>query len=151
MTDNYYDSIGTVAYWWSHAMISDRSYKSILKNCNFTEDKTSQQCDDAVTYAMNHEFGDIDQYSIYTPSCMALRNHTMRPLRVRNTLLRRRPVSGYDPCTENYAEKYYNRPEVQKAMHANVTGIPYKWTACRFSYQLSLPFFSFLILNFPFI
>ncbi|KAB1225987.1 Serine carboxypeptidase 24 [Morella rubra] len=130
VTDNYYDSIGTVAYWWSHAMISDRSYKSILKNCNFTEDKTSQQCDDAVTYAMNHEFGDIDQYSIYTASCMALRNHTMRPLRVRNTLLRRRPVSGYDPCTENYAEKYYNRPEVQKAMHANVTGIPYKWTAC---------------------
>ncbi|KAK4404337.1 Serine carboxypeptidase 24 [Sesamum angolense] len=38
--------------------------------------------------------------------------------------------SGYDPCTENYAEIYYNRPDVQKALHANSTGIPYKWTAC---------------------
>ncbi|KAL2326016.1 hypothetical protein Fmac_025074 [Flemingia macrophylla] len=26
---------------------------------------------------------------------------------------------------------YYNRPDVQKALHANTTGIPYKWTACR--------------------
>lgn len=42
-----------------------------------------------------------------------------------------RQLSGYDPCTEKYAELYYNRPEVQKAFHANITKIPYKWTACR--------------------
>ncbi|GAV83208.1 Peptidase_S10 domain-containing protein [Cephalotus follicularis] len=129
VTDNYYDSIGTVTFWWSHSMISDNSYRSILKQCNFSSDKSSPQCDDAVNYAMNHEFGDIDQYSIYTPSCMVPHNNTIRSLRLKSTLLRRR-VSGYDPCTENYAEKYYNRPDVQKAMHANVTGIPYKWTAC---------------------
>jgi serine carboxypeptidase-like clade 2 len=40
-------------------------------------------------------------------------------------------MSGYDPCTEKYAEIYYNRPDVQKALHANTTKIPYKWTACR--------------------
>jgi serine carboxypeptidase-like clade 2 len=135
VTDNYYDSIGTVTFWWSHAMISDRSYHSILKHCNFKDDKASQECDDAAGYAMNHEFGDIDQYSIYTPSCLPLRNgtNTTKPLRLKNTLLRRRIFSGYDPCTENYAEKYYNRPDVQEALHANVTGIPYKWTACRYT------------------
>ncbi|KAJ0091705.1 hypothetical protein Patl1_14575 [Pistacia atlantica] len=104
VTDNYYDNIGT-------------------------QSNSSKECDEAVNYAMNHEFGDIDQYSIYTPFCMQLRNETTRSLRLKNTLLRRR-VSGYDPCTENYAEKYYNRPDVQKALHANITGIPYKWTAC---------------------
>ncbi|KAA8522858.1 hypothetical protein F0562_009281 [Nyssa sinensis] len=129
VTDNYYDNVGTVTYWWSHSMISDRSYKSILKNCNFSAETTSQQCDDDVYYAMNHEFGDIDQYSIYTPPCITLPNSTIRSLRFKNTLIHRR-VSGYDPCTENYAEKYYNRPDVQKAMHANITGISYKWTAC---------------------
>ncbi|XLS65773.1 hypothetical protein HN51_025747, partial [Arachis hypogaea] len=41
-----------------------------------------------------------------------------------------RQLSRYDPCTEKYAEIYYNRPDVQKALHANTTGIPYKWTAC---------------------
>ncbi|KAM5548223.1 serine carboxypeptidase 24 [Rosa sericea] len=129
VTDNYYDSIGTVAYWWTHSIISDHTYRSILDHCNFTADKSTTQCDDAVDYAMNHEFGDIDQYSIYTPFCLTQINNAKRHLRLKNTLLRRR-ISGYDPCTENYAEKYYNRPDVQKAMHANITKIPYKWTAC---------------------
>ncbi|CAN6915479.1 unnamed protein product [Brassica oleracea] len=130
VTDNEYDSIGTVAYWWTHAIISDKTYKSILKNCNFTADKVSDDCDTAVNYAMNHEFGDIDQYSIYTPTCVASKQKKTGFLRMKNTLLRRRFVSGYDPCTESYAEKYYNRKDVQRAMHANVTGIRYKWTAC---------------------
>ncbi|XP_050385086.1 serine carboxypeptidase 24 isoform X1 [Argentina anserina] len=125
--DNYYDSIGTVAYWWTHSIISDHTYRSILDHCNFTADKSTTQCDDAVYYAMNHEFGDIDQYSIYTPFCLTKINNSNRHPRLKNTLLRRR---GYDPCIENYAEKYYNRPDVQKAMHANITKIPYKWTAC---------------------
>ncbi|KAI3976314.1 hypothetical protein MKX01_021856 [Papaver californicum] len=30
---------------------------------------------------------------------------------------------------EKYAEMYYNRPDVQKALRANTTKIPYKWTA----------------------
>ncbi|KAF7147596.1 hypothetical protein RHSIM_Rhsim03G0257500 [Rhododendron simsii] len=130
VTDNYHDTVGTVAFWWSHSIISDSTYKSILKNCNFKLDNYSQQCDDIVNYANNHEFGSIDPYSIYTPTCLtSTTNHTS--LRLKNALVRRRRVlSGYDPCSENYAEKYYNIPDVQKALHANTTGIPYKWTAC---------------------
>ncbi|WVZ49425.1 hypothetical protein U9M48_000790 [Paspalum notatum var. saurae] len=30
---------------------------------------------------------------------------------------------------KTYAEKYYNRLDVQKATHANTTRIPYRWTA----------------------
>ncbi|MQL81781.1 hypothetical protein Taro_014242 [Colocasia esculenta] len=39
---------------------------------------------------------------------------------------------AYDPCTERYSKIYYNRPEVQRALHANVTGIRYPWDICRF-------------------
>ncbi|XP_028211889.1 serine carboxypeptidase 24-like isoform X2 [Glycine soja] len=126
VTDSYNDGIGTVTYWWSHSMISDQSYKSILKYCNFTAEETSKKCDDVYSYAVNYEFGNIDQYSIYTPTCTTSQNNTVRHMRFKNLHL----ISGYDPCTENYAEKYYNLPEVQIAMHANVTNIPYKWTAC---------------------
>jgi len=128
VTDNYYDNIGTVTYWWTHAMISDRTYKAILKSCNFSSTNISRFCNRAMNYAMNQEFGDIDQYSIYTPSCAAARSNAT-VLRFKNTLIRRRSF-GYDPCTETYAEKYYNRLDVQKAMHANTTRIPYRWTAC---------------------
>ncbi|KAK7304823.1 hypothetical protein VNO77_42712 [Canavalia gladiata] len=128
VTDDHYDGVGTVTYWWSHSMISDQSYKSILKYCNFSEKKTTKKCDDAVSYAVNHEFGNIDQYSIYTPSCTTSHNDTLKRVRFKSSILHR--ISGYDPCTEDYAEKYYNLHDVQKAMHANVTNIPYKWTAC---------------------
>ncbi|KVH93604.1 Peptidase S10, serine carboxypeptidase [Cynara cardunculus var. scolymus] len=129
VTDIKYDNIGTVAYWWSHSIISDSTYKSIMSSCKFTSAKYSQNCDDAINYAWNYEFGEIDQYSIYTPSCnKSSRNLTTNiSSRVKNTLVR---ISGYDPCIENNAEKYYNRPDVQHAMHANSTGISYKWTAC---------------------
>jgi serine carboxypeptidase-like clade 2 len=42
--------------------------------------------------------------------------------------------SSYDPCTESHSRVYYNRPEVQRALHANVTGINYTWVTCRFVY-----------------
>lgn len=48
---------------------------------------------------------------------------------------------AYDPCTERYSDLYFNRPEVQKAFHANVTGIPYAWKACR--YYLYATFWDF--------
>ncbi|KAL7598072.1 serine carboxypeptidase 24 [Lactuca sativa] len=128
VTDNKYDNIGTVEYWWSHSIISDTTYKSIKNSCTFSSQNYTEKCDDAINYAWNHEFGEIDQYSIYTPSCnISSRNATST--RLKNSLVRRR-ASSYDPCIEKNAEKYYNRPDVQQAMHANYTGIPYKWTAC---------------------
>ncbi|KAL6539344.1 Serine carboxypeptidase 24 [Orobanche hederae] len=130
VTDNYYDNVGTIAYWWSHAMISDKTYKLILKTCNFRSQNTSEKCYNAVGYAMKHEFGDVDHYSIYTPTCKAASKEKPKySPRLKNTLISLR-FAGYDPCTERYAEKYYNRIDVQKALHANSTGIPYKWTAC---------------------
>nr|POE74125.1 serine carboxypeptidase 24 [Quercus suber] len=128
--DNYYDEIGTIEYWWSHSMISDTRYRSVLKNCNFkvVESERSQPCKQAKYHAIT-ELGNIDEYSIYTPTWLASHDNTMSPIRFKNTLLRRR-LSEYDPCSANYAEKYYNRLEVQKAMHANVNGILRNWTVC---------------------
>ncbi|RVW31429.1 Serine carboxypeptidase-like 25 [Vitis vinifera] len=100
VTDNYYDNLGTVTYWWSHAMISDKT------------------------------FGNIDQYNIYAPPCNNSDGSgaTARLFACLIDLIGQ--ISGYDPCTEKYAEIYYNRPDVQKALHANTTKIPYGWTAC---------------------
>ena len=66
VTDNYYDSTGavSVSYRWSHSVISDRTYQSILSYYNFTSTKNSRRYDSIINHAMNYEFGDIDQYSI---------------------------------------------------------------------------------------
>ncbi|WJX95465.1 hypothetical protein P8452_76783 [Trifolium repens] len=42
----------------------------------------------------------------------------------------RRNLAGYDPCASDYTAAYLNRQEVQKALHANVTNIPYPWSHC---------------------
>jgi hypothetical protein len=39
---------------------------------------------------------------------------------------------AYDPCTPNYADAYFNRPDVQKAFHANTSGsLKGPWTICK--------------------
>lgn len=104
-------------------MISDRSYNSILKHCSFTENTNSNECDYALYYATVVEFGQVNGYSIYSPLCVPKTNQTKF---MHGGIL----VEEEDPCTESYAEIYYNRPDVQRAMHANLTSIPYKWTVC---------------------
>ncbi|KAL3624051.1 Serine carboxypeptidase-like 25 [Castilleja foliolosa] len=139
VTDNHYDNLGTVNYWWSHAMISDKTYKQLMSTCDFQQQKTSNECESIYYYAMDQEFGNIDQYNIYGARCNSSGGSSSSGSSTgatrRNMRLPNRPIfkelSGYDPCTEKYAEVYYNRPDVQRALHANISGrIPYKWTAC---------------------
>jgi serine carboxypeptidase-like clade 2 len=40
------------------------------------------------------------------------------------------PYNTYDPCVDYHVFDYLNRADVQKALHANVTGIPYSWEPC---------------------
>ncbi|EPS59460.1 hypothetical protein M569_15347, partial [Genlisea aurea] len=131
VTDNHYDNLGTVNFWWSHAMISDKTYRRLMSTCNFRLERESNQCESVYYYAMDQEFGNIDQYNIYAPKCresaggISSRRHMRMPHQPRSKL------KGYDPCSEKYAEIYYNRADVQKSLHANISGrIPYKWTAC---------------------
>ncbi|XP_077218187.1 serine carboxypeptidase-like 33 isoform X4 [Tasmannia lanceolata] len=67
---------------------------------------------------------------------------------------RLRILAGYDPCFSKYTEEYFNRVDVQKSIHANVTGnISGKWTVCNnsilatynFTVASVLPIYSKLI------
>lgn len=69
VTDNHYDNLGTVTYWWSHAMISDRTYHQLINTCDFSRQTESDECETLYSYAMEKEFGNIDQYNIYSPPC----------------------------------------------------------------------------------
>lgn len=40
-------------------------------------------------------------------------------------------LKGYDPCQDNYVTAYLNHPDVQKALHANVTKVSFPWVPCR--------------------
>jgi serine carboxypeptidase-like clade 2 len=125
--DDYHDYIGTFEYWWTHGLISDETYEKLRLACEFdVSEHPSEECKKILEVAAAEQ-GKIDAYSIYTPTCKKTSLHKRWLIRGRTPWFPR----GYDPCTEKYSRKYYNLPEVQKALHANVTGIPYAWVGCR--------------------
>ncbi|MFS7957727.1 putative carboxypeptidase D [Helianthus anomalus] len=123
VTDDYNDYVGTFEYWWTHGLISDSTYKSLQKECEGTSSEHPPiGCSKALRTA-EMEQGYIDHYSLYTKPC----NYTssLKP-RGRYPWMR----GAYDPCTEKYANMYFNLPEVQKAFHANTTKLSYPWKTC---------------------
>ena len=49
------------------------------------------------------------------------------------------PAAGeYDPCVDNEVEIYFNREDVQTAMHANTTGMPGPWVDCNSNIAYSM-------------
>ncbi|CAN1798578.1 Serine carboxypeptidase-like 28 [Linum perenne] len=125
--DEYHDNVGSHEYWWNHGLISDKTYKQLKTYCrNESFLFPGEECNAALDSAF-HEFGDINPYSIYSSPCRKLLNPLVNyyyynyPWKFR----------GNDECVAKYTKVYMNRPDVQKALHANLTiVIPHPWTTC---------------------
>ncbi|XP_022145073.1 serine carboxypeptidase-like 34 [Momordica charantia] len=144
LLDDETDQRGMIEYAWDHAVISDKVYGDILRDCNFSNPIPSNACDDSLGkyYAV---YDLIDMYSLYSPMCVVTNSSSGGGGRRRQRRFavegvepqalakyegwHKRPL-GYDPCSSDYTEEYLNRPDVQKALHANVTKIPYPWKHC---------------------
>jgi len=128
VTDDFHDRVGIFEFMWSHGLISGKTFRMLNIFCDFSSlVHPSSLCEKALEYA-DVEMGEIDPYSIYTPPCLNSTGTYGKQLKKRTSW--KHLFGGYDPCTEKYSKIYFNLPEVQKALHANVTGIPYKWTTC---------------------
>ncbi|BAF15273.1 Os04g0525700, partial [Oryza sativa Japonica Group] len=147
------DQMGMVEYAWSHAIISDELYSAVRRECDsFKEEedggKPSKGCSPAVR-AFLRAYDDIDIYSIYTPTCLSSSSSSpasASPRRSSPGLVAaprlfskhvkeawrrmQRVPAGYDPCTEEYVKGYFNREDVQRALHANRTGLSYPYSPC---------------------
>lgn len=136
-TDDSYDYEGIADYAWSHAITSDKTYKLIKSLCNFTNNNWTDGCN-SVMESLFAEYNEIDIYNIYAPSCLdSISSGTGGKASDSSSLqykASRRLLAGlyggYDPCFALYTSKYFNRPDVQQALHANITGIPFQWSVC---------------------
>eukprot|EP00253_Pinus_taeda_P017622 PITA_17622 len=110
-----------VDYAWSHAVISDEAYHSLKNSCN---SKTGNEtlCDNGFSAA----YADISIYNLYTSVCLQQQSSNFLP---KHALWPKLPY-GYDACGEVYVGVYFNRADVQNALHANTTQIPYPWALC---------------------
>ncbi|XP_073058652.1 serine carboxypeptidase-like 31 isoform X1 [Primulina eburnea] len=128
-TSDAEDWKGMVDYAWSHAVISDETHKTIVKSCNFYSDNpwNDTECADAVDELLN-QYRAIDIYSLYTSVCIGNKS----PLVTARSSLKMMPrvMGGYDPCLDDYAKSYYNRPEVQRALHVYDGSNLKNWSIC---------------------
>ncbi|KAF4356214.1 hypothetical protein G4B88_002826 [Cannabis sativa] len=145
-TSDAEDWKGLVDYAWSHAVISDETHKIIKEKCDFNSNKTwdNEDCTNGVDEVLK-QYKEIDIYSLYTPLCIphdhdhdspSTTNNTTTSLYQimtikRSSTMMPRILGGYyDPCLDDYAKAFYNRLDVQKALHVTDGVHPRNWTIC---------------------
>ncbi|KAK9049381.1 hypothetical protein SSX86_031649 [Deinandra increscens subsp. villosa] len=135
-TSDAEDWKGLVDYAWSHAVVSDETHKTIRESCDFNSNNTwsNDDCSQAVDEVLK-QYKEIDIYSLYTSVCIpnsAYSENKALQVMFKKTTSKMMPriLGGYDPCLDDYAKGYYNKPEVQKALHVS-DGLQLKnWTIC---------------------
>ncbi|KAJ6738115.1 CARBOXYPEPTIDASE [Salix koriyanagi] len=134
-TSDAEDWRGLVDYAWSHAVISDETLKIIRGSCNFDSNDTwsNGNCTEAVDELIK-QYKEIDIFSLYTSVCIgdsASSDGRFTKIMYRPSSKKMpRIMGGYDPCRDKYAKAFYNRPDVQKALHASDGHVLKNWSTC---------------------
>ncbi|CAN1344494.1 Serine carboxypeptidase-like 40 [Linum perenne] len=119
------DTIGMYDFAGNHALASPESVAAVHKHCNFSPEfinDPTAECEAAMD-DVDASSRDINMFNIYAEDCTSYTGPTKTP---------RRPfsITEFDECSDYYVESYLNREDVQNAMHANTTKIPYPWSPC---------------------
>ncbi|GFP80207.1 serine carboxypeptidase-like 42 [Phtheirospermum japonicum] len=120
-------------YMWSHGLISDEIKLKITKECDFSvysfsgsDNVTQYPCFDTLDEAYKSAGDYIDVYGVVYDSCYP--SIVDQELRLQKMVTKM--SFGVDVCKMQETSFYLNLPEVQKALHANRTNLPYNWSDC---------------------
>ncbi|KAL1189527.1 Serine carboxypeptidase-like 42 [Cardamine amara subsp. amara] len=111
---------------WSHGMISDDVKLTVLNQCNFSSLKNlSNACIEAIVEtSVLTEY--INSYHVLLDICYP--SIVQQELRLKK--MATKMSMGVDVCITYERSFYFNLPEVQSALHANRTRLPYEWSMC---------------------
>nr|GMD95893.1 serine carboxypeptidase-like 45 [Ipomoea batatas] len=126
-------SLSNVEHLWYHGIISTELYRLQKRVCNatrmvleFLSGEMSEYCSD-IDVMISEEIGtDMDQdhnenllfQSCESSSISSSQQHYLAT-----------ETAKADPCLRDWVYDYVSRPEVQKALHANTTGLPNHWNS----------------------
>ncbi|KAL6844875.1 hypothetical protein ACP4OV_025534 [Aristida adscensionis] len=115
--DIYKNQKGHLEFLWNHGVISDEEWANIKEQCSFAPSNGPPNGIDVCGDGF-FDKGNIADYNIYAPVCIDAKNGTFYS----NAYL-----PGYDPCMDIYTLLYFNKLEVQKAIHARINT---RWSGC---------------------
>ncbi|KAK1417488.1 hypothetical protein QVD17_26617 [Tagetes erecta] len=116
--DDETQSKGSHDFWWYRSIVSDEIHDGIVKHCDFSWQSSVSETCNAYINEENKLVSNIFSYDIYAPLCL------------NGTSSKTTGLDGFDPCSEDYIFSYLNIPQVQNALHANLTGLPGPWQDC---------------------
>lgn len=109
-------TLGAMHWFQAHALVSSATRASLQQSCSEGSNHESPACAKAFD-KMIREMGHLDVMNIYGPLCNpALTNNVT--------------MGSVDPCDLLYVRSYLNLPQVQTALNANMTTLPYTWEPC---------------------
>ncbi|KAI9153744.1 hypothetical protein LWI28_015875 [Acer negundo] len=128
-------------YLWSHGAISDKTLRLEKKVCNdskylheFVHKQRSQECNNVFKRVSDEVGDDTDRTNLLSPLCLSAsftqQFKAMGKHGELHTKMARRGIQVGDPCLGDRILNYLNQPQVQKALHANTTHLPYHWDFC---------------------
>lgn len=138
-TDPNENAIGTVETIWGHQLVPKPTYDKWAKACKVTGDYTSDACTLLQAKMWNMQMGNLNPYALDYPVCLAddgsmrltsqqarMAYATYKPKMLEALGLPGDP-EDYDPCVDDYATTYLNRPDVKEALGANAN---ITWAEC---------------------
>ncbi|KAI6659293.1 hypothetical protein LOD99_14964 [Oopsacas minuta] len=129
-----FDNNGSTLFWFSHGLMTIEEFSAINAHCNFSQSGPFLKYPD--TYNMDKiclkTLNNVDKilniispYDIYDDMCMRMGGYEGMRL---HQYLSNQPtkLSNDNPCGTEDIYAYLNRPDVQKAIHADEI----EWTMC---------------------
>ncbi|KVH93260.1 Peptidase S10, serine carboxypeptidase [Cynara cardunculus var. scolymus] len=113
--DDETQNTGTHDFLWFRSLIPDEIHEGIVANCDYSWNSSLSKACKSYLQQEGLAQGNIFVYNIYAPLCSNVSSSQ---------------TDGFDPCTDAYIQDYLNIPEVQKSLHANLTGLPGIWEDC---------------------
>ncbi|XWS30290.1 hypothetical protein CRYUN_Cryun24cG0104100 [Craigia yunnanensis] len=127
-------------FLWSHGAISDETLfleKTVCNDSKYLREiahgQWSQGCNDVFNRVADEVGVDVGLNDLLLPICTSSSN--AEQFRIKGNLGKmhasvvKRAKKG-DPCLDGRIFTYLNKPEVQKALHANTTHLPFHWDFC---------------------
>ncbi|CAL5063991.1 unnamed protein product [Urochloa decumbens] len=138
--DKYKNDKGALEFLWNHGVMSDEVWANINAHCSFGPSDGILCAVAKSPYDDPQNFytaaGLISPYNIYAPICIQEPNGTtysngyVYNSRLAPNLAKKIEaikLPGYDPCIGYYVPNYFNRLEVQEAIHARINT---RWSTC---------------------
>ncbi|RID74280.1 hypothetical protein BRARA_B01387 [Brassica rapa] len=120
------DTSAAYEFLWSHGLISDEHKHAIIRQCDFTSlPNISKACIEALT-EVSFVTKYVNVYDVLLDLCFpSIIEQELRLKKMATQI-----SMGVDVCMMHERQFYFNLPEVQRALHANRTHLPYQWSMC---------------------